>query len=164
MDSNKPIKFVFKEYCTTNYRVFTKNGSPVRILCTDRASDDETNAPIVALVKNLETGLDMVFWYRMDGKCFQYPDEEKYDLYLVPKSIVGYINIFAHYNPIYPPIQSSIFTDYDSAMRDRDNYLEWHKERYYIDTIEFSYEPKIFNTIDLNKNDGKDREKTDETC
>lgn len=64
-----------------NYKVITKSGYSVRILCTDRVS--EIVGPIVALVKTSPTEEILVTYYS-NGKCCL-SNDSNLDLSLIDK-------------------------------------------------------------------------------
>lgn len=83
--------FNLEEYLKNpNKKVVTRNGLPVRIICTDRK--DEYS--IVALVKE-KTGIEVLFSYNTQGgfwpdKCFDF------DLMFVTTKKEGWVNVYKY--------------------------------------------------------------------
>lgn len=78
--------FSIKEHLEhPDWKVVTREGKPVRILCTDL---DDDNYPVAAATKNRH-----VDRYTADG-LFQAGEETKYDLFFAPKKYKGWVIIF----------------------------------------------------------------------
>lgn len=73
-----------------DWKVVTREGEPVRILCTDLDDDDY---PVAAATKNRH-----VDRYTADG-LFQASKETKYDLFFYFKKIEAWVNLFENPNP-----------------------------------------------------------------
>ena len=70
-------------------KVVTRDGRPVRILCTDRKSYNEE---IVGLVMN-DNGMESVLTWIQQGKVFFNSDTPN-DLFFAPEKQTGWINVF----------------------------------------------------------------------
>lgn len=86
-------EFSLEEYLENPERkVVTRDGRPVRIICTDRKGA----TPIIALVNDgLSEELGHVFY--SNGKIFSDEDNEL-DLFFAPTKHEGWINIYADIN------------------------------------------------------------------
>ena len=82
-------QFSLEEYLKDPSRkVVTRDGKAVRIICTNKESE---NYPIVALVKKVECG-EEIRCYTKNG---EYIDcKISYDLFFVPEKHEGWINIY----------------------------------------------------------------------
>ena len=81
-------QFDLKEYLANPSRkVVTRDGCPVRILCTDRKSYNEE---IVGLVMN-DNGMESILTWIQQGKVFFNSDTPN-DLFFAPKTHEGWIN------------------------------------------------------------------------
>ena len=59
-------QFNLEEYLKNpNRKIVTRNGNPVRIICTNRKSE---NRPIVALIQDNPYNEEYVYYYTIDGK------------------------------------------------------------------------------------------------
>ena len=78
--------FSIKEHLEHPYwKVVTREGEPVRILCTDLADDDY---PVAAATKNRHVDI-----YTADG-LFQLGQVNKYDLFFANEKGEGWFNIY----------------------------------------------------------------------
>ena len=83
--------FSIKEHLEhPDWKVVTRDGKPVRILCTDLADD---NYPVVAIINKWH-----VDKFTADG-IFQAGEETKYDLFFVLNKYKGWVNLFENPNP-----------------------------------------------------------------
>lgn len=84
-------KFSLEEYLKNPSRkVMTKNGLPVRIICTDRIAVDSPDYPIIVLMK--EDNYEELETYTKAGKSrYCTPD---YDLYFEPQKHEGWMNLY----------------------------------------------------------------------
>ena len=83
-------QFDLKEYLANPSRkVVTRDGCPVRILCTDRKSYNEE---IVGLVMN-DNGMESILTWIQQGKVFFNSDTPN-DLFFAPKTHEGWINVY----------------------------------------------------------------------
>ena len=83
-------QFDLKEYLANPSRkVVTRDGSPVRILCTDRKGDYS----IIALVENCDSTEESLYTYTKDGYC-GYASSDKDNLFFAPEKHEGWINVY----------------------------------------------------------------------
>ena len=84
-----------KQFCLEEYlknpsrKVVTRNGSKVRIICTDKKGD----CPIVALITTLDGVAEETVTYKENGKFFG-DSSYKYDLFFVPEKHEGWVNLY----------------------------------------------------------------------
>ena len=82
-------EFSLEEYLENPERkVVTRDGRPVRIICTDRKGD----TPIIALVYDANEGHEYDCAFYSDGKIFSDEDNEL-DLFFAPEKHEGWIII-----------------------------------------------------------------------
>lgn len=82
-------QFSLEEYLANPWRkLVTRDGCPVRILCTDRKSYNEQ---IVGLIMN-DNGMESVFTWTQQGKQYLNMDTPN-DLFFAPEKHEGWINI-----------------------------------------------------------------------
>ena len=82
-------QFNLKEYLKNPSRkVVTRDGSKVRIICTDKKGD----CPIVALVTRDDSVAEETVTYKENGKFFG-DTSYKYDLFFAPEKHEGWVNI-----------------------------------------------------------------------
>ena len=83
-------QFDLKEYLANPSRkVVTRDGCPVRILCTDKKSYNEQ---IVGLIMG-NNGMEFISTWTQQGKSFFNTDTPN-DLFFTPEKHEGYINIY----------------------------------------------------------------------
>ena len=83
-------QFNLEEYLKNPSRkVVTRNGSKVRIICTDKKGD----CPIVALITTLDGVAEETVTYKENGKFFG-DASYKYDLFFAPGKHEGWINVY----------------------------------------------------------------------
>ena len=83
-------QFSLEEYLANPSRkVVTKDGHPVRILCTDMES---YNKKIVGLIMS-DTGMEHIFTWTQQGKQYVNTDTSN-DLFFAPERHEGWINIY----------------------------------------------------------------------
>ena len=88
-------QFSLEKYLANPSRkVVTRDGRPVRILCTDRKS---YNVEIVGLIMN-DNGMESVFTWTQQGKEYINSDTSN-DLFFAPEKHEGWINIFDNTYP-----------------------------------------------------------------
>ena len=106
--------FSLKEHLEhPDWKVVTREGEPVRILCTDL---DDNNYPVAAATKNRH-----VDRYTAGG-LFQAGRETKYDLFFAPKKHEGW-TLFVNSESIGPDILDSIiYATREEAQRMRENH------------------------------------------
>lgn len=73
--------------------VQTKNGSPVRILCTDRVGE----RPVVGLIMSPDGGETGVSW-TLEGRKGPYYGTDAYDLVNVPEEVTLWFNVYRRLN------------------------------------------------------------------
>ena len=84
--------FNLQEYLKNPERkVVTSDGSPVRIICTDRKTKNDT--PIIALVYDEESKLEHCCSFYSTGKYILVEDS-KLDLFFAPIKHEGWIHVF----------------------------------------------------------------------
>ena len=83
-------QFSLEKYLANPSRkVVTKDGRPVRILCTDRIS---YNVEIVGLIMN-NNGMESIFTWTQQGKEYVNGDTSN-DLFFAPETHEGWINVY----------------------------------------------------------------------
>ena len=119
--------FSLEEYLKNpNRKVVTRDGRPVRIICTDRKGA----TPIIALVNDgLSEELGHAFY--SDGKIFSDEDNEL-DLFFAPEKHEGWINIYADINDNSHP-GNHIFESKEEAEE------EGEKGSGYVTTIKIEW-------------------------
>ena len=120
-------EFSLEEYLENPERkVVTRDGRPVRIICTDRKGA----TPIIALVNDgLSEELGHAFY--SDGKIFSDEDNEL-DLFFAPEKHEGWINIYADINDNSHP-GNHIFESKEEAEE------EGEKGSGYVTTIKIEW-------------------------
>ena len=120
-------QFNLEEYLKDPSRkVVTRDGRPVRIICTDRKGA----TPIIALVNDgLSEELGHAFY--SDGKIFSDEDNEL-DLFFAPEKHEGWINIYADINDNSHP-GNHIFESKEEAEE------EGEKGSGYVTTIKIEW-------------------------
>lgn len=99
--------------------VVTRNGSPVRILCTDRVGDQY---PIVALIR--DDNYDTIVSYTKEG--FIHLDKEAAnDLFMAPKKKDGWINICITEDGYADMYDTTIYVSKEKALQNRDTTEEY---------------------------------------
>lgn len=125
-------QFNLDEYLQNPSRpVVTRDGRPVRIICTD-ANREET--PVVALVKDKGTGYEALFPFSKRGKYYACSQESDTDLFFAPVvKHEGWINVYQCVNE-----------DYCTCGIVRNTKEEAKKEGYgdkdYVNTIKIEWE------------------------
>ena len=121
--------FSIKEHLEhPEWKVVTREGKPVRILCTDL---DDNDYPVAAVVGNFH-----VDKYTAEG-IFHAGEETKYDLFIAPKKYEGW-TLFVNCESICPDIlDSKIYATREEAQCIRETHpgrygaivkLEWEDE------------------------------------
>ena len=83
-------QFSLEKYLANpSIKVVTRDGCPVRILCTDRKS---YNVEIVGLIMS-DTGMEHIFTWTQQGKQYVNTDTSN-DLFFAPERHEGWINIY----------------------------------------------------------------------
>ena len=81
--------FNIKEYNDNPSRkVITRDGRPVRILCTNA----KRSYPVIALIEDKDNKEDLLYAYLPDGTICD--STKQYDLFFAPKKREGYVNLF----------------------------------------------------------------------
>lgn len=116
--------FNIKEYNDNPSRkVVTREGRPVRILCTNA----RRNYPVIALIEDEE---DYLYDYLPDGTL--YGGTEQNDLFFVPIKREGFINL-------YKDICGGISTD-TTVFSTKEQAQASKKYENYLDTIKIEWE------------------------
>lgn len=83
-------QFNLEEYLKNPSRkVVTRNGSKVRIICTDKNGD----CPIVALIERSDGVAEETVTYKENGKFFG-DSSYKCDLFFAPEKHEGWVNLY----------------------------------------------------------------------
>lgn len=93
-------QFSLEEYLKNPQRkIVTREGLPVRIICTDKICDNKgSQKPIMALVNF--GNREVVYPYSSDG--ISAPELPKYDLFFGTEKKEGWINIYKYNSGITP--------------------------------------------------------------
>lgn len=85
-------KFSLKEYLEhPTWKIVTKSGKPVRIICTDRKSS--TGECVIGLVDDAYTWeKEIVLGWTKDGTCGNLFSD--FELYFLPEKREGYVNFY----------------------------------------------------------------------
>ena len=84
-------QFSLEKYLANPSRkVVTREGCPVRILCTNRKGA----YPIVALVENHDSDNEDVYSYRENGLYSLFSLSEENNLFFAPETHEGWINVY----------------------------------------------------------------------
>ena len=91
-------QFSLKKYLANPTRkVVTRDGYPVRIICTDRK---DLNFPIITLIERKLGGAEVIYAHTKDGRyCDTTPTG--YDLFFAPEKHEGWINIYRNEDEDY---------------------------------------------------------------
>lgn len=109
-------------------KVITRSGNPVRIICTNRKSE---NYPIVALIQegiNCET----TYHYTIDGKWIN-GESSAIDLFFAPIKKEGWVNLY-EFNSVVVPGVKVYDTEEEAKFETR------NKSEYYISTTKIEWE------------------------
>ena len=111
-----------------NRKVVTRDGKPVRIICTDANGD----YPVVALIKDKKR--DQPETYTPDGVFF--PDEEtSRDLFFDASTNKGWVNLYRTEQE--PILFGRVFKTKEDALAEIEKV---HNSRKHIDTIHIEWE------------------------
>ena len=125
-------QFSLEKYLANPSRkVVTRDGRPVRILCTNRKS----TYPIVALVENHDSDYESVFSYRENGLYSMFSQSEENNLFFVPEKHEGYVNLYRSLDKDCAYYLGNIYNSKAEAEDAREN-----KKFKYIDTIKIEWE------------------------
>ena len=107
-------------------KVVTRDGRPVRIICTDAKGDE----PIVALLYNKNRDEENVYTYNRDGRF--YKNDSCLDLFFAPVKVKreGWINIYREQEYRHPG--ENIFATKEEAIK--------YKDINYIATVKIEWE------------------------
>ena len=122
-------KFNLEEYLTNpSKKVMTREGKPVRIICTNRLSE---NYPVIALVNDEDS--EKCYSYTEFGKFDEYQNIDcDLDLFFAPDKKSGWINLYKMNSIISPgPRVYDTKEEAESAAGDKS---------YYISTIKIEWE------------------------
>ena len=122
--------FNLKEYLKNpSQKVVTREGNPVRIICTDAKSG---KCPIVGLVFNEEQGEEETYNFMENGKLF--PDQDWFlDLFFAPTKREGWINVYR-----FKDDTRTIGCLFESE--EKANFYKYDKASIYIKTIKIEWE------------------------
>ena len=135
-------QFNLKEYLDNPYRkVVTRDGKPVRIICTDAIqvfSDKIGNFPVVALVTG-DNNREFTYSYREDGL---YCEGKEYscDLFFDTVKKEGWINIYVKSNGTCKRT-GAIYDTKEEAMKHCIGCSD------YIETVSIEWEEYIYETV-----------------
>ena len=122
-------QFYVKEYLKNpERRVVTRDGSPVRIICIDRAGMN--TKPIVALI-TLPNGDEAIKSYWENGIETR-ENEDRNDLFFAPEKRTDYINLYYNGSSYY--LGGAVYTSEEEAKRIAAG------DEYYITTIKAEWE------------------------
>ena len=122
-------KFNLEEYLTNpSKKVVTREGKPVRIICTNRLSE---NYPVIALVNDEDS--ETCYSYTIFGKVYTNQSiDTELDLLFAPEKKSGWINLYKMNSIISPgPRAYDTKEEAESAAGDKS---------YYISTIKIEWE------------------------
>lgn len=123
-------QFNLEKYAANPSRkVVTRDGRPVRILCTDRKS---YNVEIVGLIMN-DNGMESVFTWTQQGKEYVNSDTSN-DLFFAPEKHEGWVNIYFH-DHLRKYCGGIIYTSKEAAEKNKDIPC-----RRYVTTIKIEWE------------------------
>ena len=114
-------QFNLEEYLKNPSRkVVTRNGSEVRIICTDKKGA----CPIVALVTRDDGVAEETVTYTKNGKFFK-DTSYNCDLFFAPEKHEGWVNIYRGSDGSRFVIDSPIFTSKEEAEKEGKNYSDY---------------------------------------
>ena len=103
--------FNLEEYLKNPSRkVVTRDGHPVRIICTDK----ENAYPVIALVKILYC--EITIECTANGK-YEQNNETKWDIFFAPEKHEGWINVYPNWDVINNKYYGIIYDSEDAAKR-----------------------------------------------
>ena len=124
-------QFDLKEYLANPSRkVVTRDGCPVRILCTDKKSYNEQ---IVGLIMG-DNGMEFISTWTQQGKSFFNSDTPN-DLFFAHEKHEGYVNVYRSFDKDCAYYLGNIYNSKAEAEDTREN-----KKFKYIDTIKIEWE------------------------
>ena len=124
-------QFSLEKYLANPSRkVVTRDGRPVRILCTDKKSYNEQ---IVGLIMG-DNGMEFISTWTQQGKSFFNSDTPN-DLFFAPEKHEGYVNVYRSLDKDCAYYLGNIYNSKAEAEDAREN-----KKFKYIDTIKIEWE------------------------
>ena len=91
-------QFDLDEYLANPSRkVVTRDGRNVRIICTERKSEEQ---PIVALIASLTEDSEYVGTYRKDGIWSTCGCSSELDLFFAPEKHEGWVNVYRDFDDV----------------------------------------------------------------
>ena len=124
-------QFNLSEYLENPSRkIVTRNGRPVRIVCTNaNIIDDGNTYPIVALVKKENNSDDLVSF--TNNGVYLVGEEDEFDLFFEPTQKEGWTNVYRNSN-------NQIVTD--TVFETKEEALSRKSIHGYVDTILIKWE------------------------
>ena len=124
-------QFNLSEYLENPSRkIVTRNGRPVRIVCTNaNIIDDGNTYPIVALVKKENNSDDLVSF--TNNGVYLVGEEDEFDLFFIPTQKEGWTNVYRNTN-------NQIVTD--TVFETKEEALNRKSIHGYVDTILIKWE------------------------
>lgn len=124
-------QFNLEEYVKNpNQKVVTRTRIPVRIICTNRKSE---NCPIVALIQDSSDDFEDVYYYTIDGKGV-IRGNDSMDIFFAPTKKEGWVNIYTdNFGAAYSgQMIHGVYEDAETDGRSHEGYLtttkiEWEE-------------------------------------
>ena len=110
-------------------KVVTRDGRPVRIICTDMKSYNEQ---IVGLIMG-DSGMEFIFTWTQQGKQYLNMDTPN-DLFFAPEQHEGWVNVYFH-DHLRKYCGGIIYTSKEAAEKNKDIPC-----RRYVTTIKIDWE------------------------
>lgn len=105
-------QFSLEEYLKNpDQKVITRDGRPVRIICTDRLGDK----PIIALILSQDGKTEIAFSYTSNGFFNTYCVDDRDDLMFDSIKKKGWVNVYK-YPDFEHPNCAYIYTTYEEAV------------------------------------------------
>ena len=106
--------FNLEEYLINpSKKVITREGKPVRIICTDARGE----YPVIALIEHYQETLDVTFSFTKDGKWCTDGTNSNKDLFFAPEKHEGWTNVYEEGTNRY--LDGCICSTEDEAKRIR---------------------------------------------
>lgn len=80
-----------KYFANPQRKIVTRDGRQARIICTDV---DSENAPIVALIKDKDTGREMALFFTKYGKYYATTQDSNADLFFASIKHEDWVNLY----------------------------------------------------------------------
>ena len=120
-------RFNLKKYLANpSIKVVTREGYPVRILCTDARRD----YPIIALVEE-DDGIDSTATYLLDGTYLK-GETHNYDLFFATEKKEGWVNLYRN-------VCGGVSTDTD-VFSTKEHAQSSRKYENYLGTVKIEWE------------------------